>query len=132
MLWRYCITLSRGIDPFSILSPFRSILAAAMTNPRLTFGEMTTYGELARGVHPADELGLQMAMALGQPDPPAPPFAVVPVLLDGSHIGWLASIRYVWGGGYYEFRSISGNTNFLCATKDAILDHLQEVLQLAS
>ena len=103
-----------------------------MTNPRLAFGEMTTYGELARGVHPADELGLQMAMALGQPDPPAPPFAVVPVLLDGSHIGWLASIRYVWGGTSYEFRSISGNTNFYGATKSAILDRLQEVLQLAS
>ena len=103
-----------------------------MTNPRLTFGEMTAYGELARGVHPADELGLQMALALGQPDPPAPPFATVPVFLDGSLIGWLNSIRYVWGGACYEFRSNSGSTNFYCSTKDAILDRLQEVLQLAS
>jgi hypothetical protein len=103
-----------------------------MTNSRLSFGEMTVYGELARGVHPADELGLQMAMALGQPDPPSPPFATVPVLLDGYAIGWLASIRYVWGGTYYEFRSTSGNTNFYGATKDAILDRLEEVLQLAS
>ena len=103
-----------------------------MTDSRLSFGEMTTYGELARGVYPADELGLQMALALGQPDPPLPPFAVVPVLLDGSHIGWLASIRYVWGGTSYEFRSISGNTNFYGSTKDAILDRLEEVLQLAS
>jgi hypothetical protein len=102
-----------------------------MTNPRLTFGEMTVYGELARGVHPADELGLQMAMALGQPDPPSPPFAVVPVLLDGHAIGWLASIRYTWGGTCYEFCSTSGNTNFRGATKEATLDRLQEVLQLA-
>jgi hypothetical protein len=102
-----------------------------MTNPRLTFGEMTVYGELARGVHPADELGLQMAMALGQPDPPSPPFAVVPVLLDGHAIGWLSSIRYVWGGACYEFCSTSGNTNFSGATKEATLDRLQEVLQLA-
>jgi hypothetical protein len=118
-------------DPFSILSLFPSILAAAMTNPRLTFGEMTVYGELARGVHPADELGLQMAMALGQPDPPSPPFATVPVLLDGYIIGWLSSIRYVWGGAHYEFRSTSGNTNFR-GTKEATLGRLQEVLQLAS
>ena len=103
-----------------------------MTSPRLSFGEMTTYGELARGVNPADELGLQMAMALGQPDPPSPPFAVVAVLLDGSHIGWLASIRYVWGGTCYEFRSLSGNTHLIASTKDGVLDHLQEVLQLTS
>ena len=103
-----------------------------MTNSRLTFGEMTTYGELARGIHPADELGLQMALALGQPDLHAPPFAVVAVLLDGSHIGWLGNVRWVWGGAYYEFRSISGNTHLIASTKDAILDHLQEVLQLAS
>jgi hypothetical protein len=117
-------------DPFAILFLFLTIPSAAMTNPRLTFGEMTVYGELARGVHPADELGLQMAMALGQPDPPSPPFATVPVLLDGHAIGWLSSIRYVWGGACYEFRSTSGNTNF-CGTKEATLDRLQEVLQLA-
>jgi hypothetical protein len=103
-----------------------------MTDPRLTFGEMTTYGELARGVHPADELGLQMVMALGQPDPPSPPFAVVPVLLDGHTIGWLSSIRYVWGGACYAFSSISGNTNISCVTKEGALLALQEVLQLAS
>jgi len=72
-----------------------------------------------------------MAMALGQSDPPSPPFATVPVLLDGHMIGWLSSIRYVWGGACYEFCSTSGNTNFR-GTKEATLDRLQEVLQLAS
>jgi hypothetical protein len=102
-----------------------------MTNPRLTFGEMTVYGELARGVHPADELGLQMAMALGVPNPPDPPFATVPVLLDGYIIGQLRSTRYVCGLTTYGFCSISGNTHFYVTSKDAVLEHLQEVLQLA-
>jgi len=103
-----------------------------MTHSRLSFGEMTILGELARGVHPADELGFQMAMALGKPDDPAPPFAVLPVLLDGHEIGQLSRIDYVWGGQCYQFRSASGNTNFSCLTKEAALDHLMEVLQLAS
>jgi hypothetical protein len=103
-----------------------------MTNPRLTFGEMTVFGELARGVHPADETGVAMALALGEPDPPSPPFAVVPVLLDGREIGRIERIDYVWGGSVYQFFSLSGNTNFSCLSTDAILDGLAEVLQLAS
>lgn len=103
-----------------------------MTHSRLTFGEMTVLGELARGVHPADELGLQMAMALGRPDPPSPPFAVVPVLLDGHEIGQLSRIDYVWGGHCYQFRSTSGNTNFSCLTKESALLALEDALQLAS
>ena len=122
----------QAIWPFIILSYFLLILPVAMTNSRLTFGEMTVFGELARGVHPADDLGLQMAMALGQPDPPSPPFATVPVLLDGFTVGWLGKIQYVWGGSVYEFRSTSGSTNFSCASKDAALQHLQELLGLAS
>lgn len=102
-----------------------------MTNPRLAFGNMTVFGELARGVHPADELGLQMAMALGRPDDPSPPFATVPVLLDGHEIGWLGKIQYVWGGAVYEFRSASGSTNFSCLSKEYALQHLGELLQLA-
>lgn len=101
-----------------------------MTHSRLTFGEMTVTGELARGVHPADELGLQMAMALGQPDPPSPPFAIVPVLLDGAEIGRMHRIQYVWGAGIYEFRSMSGNTKFSSSTKEGVLLALQEVLGL--
>jgi hypothetical protein len=101
-----------------------------MANSRLTFGEMTILGELARGVHPADELGLQMAMALGQPDSPSPPFATVPVLLDGHRIGQLCKIQYVWGGSIYEFCSASGSTNFSCASTELMLQHLSELLQL--
>ena len=103
-----------------------------MTNSRLTFGEMTILGELARGVHPADELGLQMAMALGKPDPPSPPFAMVRVLLDGSEIGIMQRIEYVWGGVHYEFRSTSGNTRISDNDRDGVLSRLQEVLQLTS
>lgn len=103
-----------------------------MTQSRLSFGEMTVTGELARGIHPADDLGLSMALALGQPDSPSPPFAVVPVLLDGHEIGRLHSIRYVWGGSVYEFRSMSGKTNFCCSTKDALLLALENMLGLAS
>lgn len=103
-----------------------------MVNPRLGFGEMTVTGELARGVHPADELGLQMAMALGQPDAPHPPAAIVPVLLDGGFIGQLEKIQFVWGGVVYQFRSLSGNTNFSSPTREGVLLHLEEVLQLAS
>lgn len=102
-----------------------------MTNSCLTFGEMTVFGELAIGVHPADELGLQMALALGRPDPPCPPFAVVPVLLDGYEIGQLEKIQFAWGAHVYQFRSLSGNTNFSCSTKEAALQHLGELLQLA-
>lgn len=103
-----------------------------MTNSRLAFGEMTTLGELARGVEPADELGLQMAMALGQPDPPHPPFAVVPVLLDGHEVGRLEKIQFTWGGSFYQFRSLSGNTTFSSSSRDAVLQHLEELLQLTS
>ena len=91
---------------------------------------MTVLGELARGIHPADELGLQMAMALGQPDPPSPPFAVVPVLLDGHPLGRLDRIQYVWGGTVYQFRSLSGNTNISCTTREGALLALRELLQL--
>lgn len=101
-----------------------------MTYSRLSFGEMMTTGELARGVHPADEVGLQMAMALGQPDNPHPAFATVPVLLDGHVIGRLEKIEFVWGGTVYQFTSASGNTNFSCSTKEHALERLQELLQL--
>ena len=101
-----------------------------MTHSRLAFGEMTTTGEMARGVHPADEVGLQMAMALGQPDNPHPAFATVPVLLDGHVIGRLEKIEFVWGGTVYQFTSASGNTNFSCSTKEHALERLQELLQL--
>jgi hypothetical protein len=103
-----------------------------MTHSRLSFGEITTLGELARGVEPTDELGLQMAMALGQPDAPHPPFAVVPVLLDGHEIGRLEKIQFTWGGGLYRFQSLSGNTNFCCSDRDAAVAHLAELLQLTS
>jgi hypothetical protein len=103
-----------------------------MTHSRLSFGEITTLGELARGVEPADELGLQMAMALGQPDAPHPPFAVVPVLLDGHEIGRLEKIQFTWGGTLYQFKSLSGNTNFCCSDRDAAIAHLAGVLQLTS
>jgi hypothetical protein len=103
-----------------------------MTNPRLSFGEMTVTGELARGVHPADELGLQMALALGTPDPPHPPFAIVPVLLDGHEIGRLEKVQFIWGAIFYQFTSASGNTNFSCADRDAVVQSLEEMLQLAS
>jgi hypothetical protein len=102
-----------------------------MTNPRLSFGEMTVTGELARGVHPADELGLQMAMALGQPDAPHPPAAIVPVLLDGSEIGRLEKVQFTWGGIFYQFRSTSGNTNFSSPSRDEVMQRLAEVLHLA-
>ena len=99
---------------------------------RLTFGEMTVFGELARGVHPADETGLAMALALGQPDPPAPPFATVPVLLDGCPIGQLKRIEYVWGGINYEFESSSGQTRIMSDAREAVLQRLAEVLGLTS
>lgn len=101
-----------------------------MLNPALTFGEMTVFGELAQGVHPADELGLQMALALGRPDPPCPPFAIVPVLLDGAQIGQIEKIQFVWGAVAYQFRSATGNTYFHCTTKESVLQHLAELLQL--
>jgi hypothetical protein len=102
-----------------------------MTNPRLTFGEMTVFGELARGVHPADETGLAMALALGQPDPPAPPFAIVPVLLDGRHIGDLRKIQYVWGAILYEFFELASQKTYCCNTAEIALQFLEERLQLA-
>ena len=103
-----------------------------MTNPRLTFGEMTVFGELARGVHPADETGVAMALALGQPDPPHPPSATVPVLLDGYEIGQAERIDFVWGGGFYRFSSLSGNTKFSCSTREELLQGLEDRLQLSS
>ena len=105
-----------------------------MTHSRLSFGEMMTTGELARGVEPADELGLQMAMALGKPDPPHPPFAIVPVLLDGHEIGRLEKIVYVGSQGHtaYKFASTSGNTSFSSSDREEVMRRLAEVLQLAS
>jgi hypothetical protein len=103
-----------------------------MTHPRLSFGELTVTGELARGLQPTDELGLQMAMALGQPADPWPAAAIVPVLLDNSCIGELQRIDFVWGGQLYQFRLLSGNTNFSCGTKEGALQHLAELLQLTS
>jgi hypothetical protein len=103
-----------------------------MTNPRLTFGEMTVFGELARGVHPADETGVAMALALGQPDPPYPPFATVPVLLDGHEIGQVERVDFVWGGSCYGFSSLSGNTKFFCPTREELLQGLEDRLQLSS
>jgi hypothetical protein len=120
------------VKSFSILFDFSSISPAAMTHSRLSFGEITTLSELARGVEPTDELGLQMAMALGQPDPPHPPFAVVPVLLDGHEIGQLQKIQFTWGGTLYQFKSVSGNTNFCSPDRDAAIEHLAELLQLTS
>jgi hypothetical protein len=102
-----------------------------MTQSRLTFGEVTVTGELARGVHPVDDPGVAMAMALGQPDPPAPPFSTMPVLLDGQPIGTFSRIQYVWGGHMYQFTSTSGNTNFSCASKESVLLALQDALGLA-
>ena len=149
MPWRFCVGQSRGIDLFSILSLFRSILAAAMTNSRLTFGEMTILGELAiwsPGCDPADELSLRMALALGKPpdghDAIPPPFATVPVILDGFEIGWLVRIEYACGdrviggvafpGRSYEFRSASGKTRITDLTKERVLERLEQVLQLTS
>jgi hypothetical protein len=103
-----------------------------MTDSRLTFGQMLVLGELAQGVHPADDLGLQMAMALGQPDDPAPAFAVVPVLLDGQQIGTLSKIRYTWGAELYQFTSWTGNTKFCCSCVQAALLTLHDKLGLAS
>lgn len=103
-----------------------------MTNPRLSFGEIITTGELARGVHPADELGLQMALALGQADPPSPPFAYLPVYLDGQPIGQLQRVEYVWGGTVYQFIYLDGHRQFSLPTKEALLQQLQDELQLSS
>lgn len=103
-----------------------------MTHSRLTFGEMTVTGELARGVHPADELGLQMALALGQPEAFTPPFAVVPVLLDGHEIGRIEKVQFTWGAVYYEFTSGSGKTKFSYGTAEAIVEDLKEMLHLTS
>lgn len=103
-----------------------------MSNPRLSFGEMTVFGELARGgVHPADEIGMAMALALGKPDPPHPPFATVPVLLDGHEIGRLERIDFVWGGSVYQFTSLSGNTSISCSTSDGVLQGLEDLLDLS-
>lgn len=120
-----------------------------MTNSRLTFGEMTILGELAiwpPGCDPADELSLQMALVLGKPpdghDAIPPPFATVPVLLDGYEIGWLVRIEYACGdrviggvvfpGRSYEFRSASGKTQITDLTKERVLERLKEVLRLTS
>jgi len=99
---------------------------------RLSFGEMTTFGELARGVHPADEVGLAMALALGEPDPPAPPFSTVPVFLDGYHIGRAECVKWVWGGSCYHFASVSEKTKFSASNKQELLFRLKEVLGLTS
>lgn len=103
-----------------------------MTHPRLSFGEMTVLGELARSAYPFDELGLAMAVALGRPDPPAPPFATVPVLLDGHLIGHLRKFRFVDGPEFYDFLSLSGGTNLANYDRGGLLEQLAEVLQLTS
>jgi len=114
-----------------------------MTNSRLTFGEMTTLGELAiwpPGADPADHLTLKMALALGLPphgtDQPPPPFAILPVLLDGQEIGHLLRIQYIPACDLpelsYEFRSASGRTRIVANNRDAVLERLMEVLQLTS
>jgi hypothetical protein len=114
-----------------------------MTNSRLTFGEMTTLGELAiwpPGCGPADHLTLKMALALGQPphgtDQLPPPFAIVPVLLDGQEIGQMLRIQYVPAYGLqelkYEFRSTSGRTRIVFDDRDGVLERLEQVLQLTS
>jgi len=114
-----------------------------MTNSRLTFGEMTILGELAiwpPGCDPADELSLQMALALGKPpdghDAIPPPFATLPVLLDGQEIGQMLRIQYVPAYGLrelsYEFRSISGKTRIVANDRDGVLERLEQVLQLTS
>jgi hypothetical protein len=102
-----------------------------MTNPRLTFGQMTVFGELARGVHPADGTGLAMALALDRPDDPHPPFAIVPVLLDGSHIGDLRKIQFVWGGILYEFFELATQKTYCYDTAEIALQELSDRLQLA-
>lgn len=99
-----------------------------MTNPRFTFGEMTVFGELARGVHPADEAGLAMALALDRPDDPSPPFAVVPVLLDGSYIGDLQKTQFVWGGTAYSFSGPAIHKDYSGATAEGVLELLEEEL----
>lgn len=102
-----------------------------MTHSRLAFGEMVTYGELARGT---DELSIDMALALGEPPAGAvhlPPFATVPVLLDGAQIGVLTKVVFVHGGTVYEFRSGSGNTRFSATTTEAALHYLQNLLGFA-
>ena len=108
-----------------------------MTHSRLSFGEMMTTGELARGWEPADEVELHIALALGRPDPashPPPPFAVVPVLLDGHEIGRIEKIVYVGSQGHtaYKFASTSGNTSFSSSDREEVMRRLAEVLQLAS
>jgi hypothetical protein len=114
-----------------------------MTNPRLSFGEMTILGELAIWppcCDPADELTLRIALALGQPPDEAnqlpPPFATVPVLLDGQEIGQMLRIQYAPAFGLdgclsYEFRSTSGRTRIIRTDRDAVVERLMEVLQLA-
>ena len=103
-----------------------------MAHPSLTFGQIHTFGEIARAADPTDELEVQMARALGQPPDPYPPFAVVPVLLDGALIGNLEKIQFSWGGTLYNFRSSSGKTQIACTDRLEVLKRLEEVVGLAS
>jgi hypothetical protein len=96
---------------------------------------MTVFGELARGAHPASaeaETHLAMALALGKPDPPDPPFSTVPVFLDGYHIGRAECVRWVWGGSCYHFVSVSEKTKFSVSNKQELLFCLKEMLGLTS
>lgn len=103
-----------------------------MSSLHFTFGEQFQTGELARGLAAADEISVSMAVALGQPLPPWPPFAVLPVLLDGARVGVINKICFVHGDTIYEFRSDSGNTVFSCLTVDGVLQHLSDLLGFTS
>lgn len=101
-----------------------------MTHPALSFGPLETTGELARTAETFDELAVEMALALGDPPlGPLPPFAIVPVLLNGQPIGRLEKIVLPWDEApIYQFRSLSGNTHFCSTSRDAVLQRLDEVL----
>ena len=103
-----------------------------MSSLHFTFGEQIQTGELARSPSATDETSLEIAYTLGKPPGPWPPFAVLPVLLDGALLGHINKICFVHGHTIYEFRSCSGNTVFSCTTIDATLQRLQEVLVFTS
>jgi len=103
-----------------------------MSSLYFTFGEQFQTGELARSLSPTDEIGLAMAMAVDEPPLPWPPFAILPVLLNGQQIGVINKIRFVHGDVHYEFRSDSGNTIFSSNTVDHVLHRLSEVLGFTS
>jgi hypothetical protein len=100
-----------------------------MSSLHFSFGDQIQTGELARGLDPANEIEVEMAVALGQPPGPWPPFAILPVLLNGSQIGVIEKIVFVNGSIIYQFRSQSGNTVFSCLTPKAVLQRLSDLLQ---